>query len=308
MLERILKDIQNPIRITISKNNLTRELIKLIKKLNKINKKIEYSIDELDEFSKIECNDSKIIYQALPINLEEFASLIKIISNKETSLKRVKEIKMLSGNLIVFVSPFCPHCSKIIKKAVEFAIVNPKITVKIVDAIQFKELSKEFNIVSVPTLIINEKTKLSGEIHENDIIDALKEDKYYEYKIGYYAYMLKEGYADELKKDIKTKSDVKIIGDLLTHPMLKVRIGAMVLLEKIYKDDPELVEKAKVKIRELLKHGDSRVKEDAALILGKIGDESDIKLLKELLTNENKDVRDSAIEAIEEIEKRIKER
>ena len=306
MLENVLGDIKSPVKILIGKGELAEKLIELIEKLCIANKKIKYSVYEGDELIVVECRNSKFFYQAIPIKLDEFAKLVKTISDKNVSLKNIEEIKTLSGELTVFMSPFCPNCIEIAKLAVEFASVNPKISVRIIDAIQFKELSEEYNVVSVPTIVVNGKVKLAGKIDEEEIINALKRDKYYEYKLGYYAYMLKEGYANELRKDIKTEFDVKVVGELLTHPMMKVRIGAMLLLEKIFRDDPKLVDGAKPKIRELLKYGDFRVKEDAALILGKIGDESDIVLLEELLGVENEDVRDSAIEAIEEIRDRLK--
>ena len=300
---------QSPIKVKIGGGNLYKKVKEMVEKLSKVcSIDIEYAARDSKDLLLIECDETKITYNALPIKLESFAKLIKKMSNKEILIKNVEEIRKIpAGDLIVFVSPFCPHCVKTVELAVEFAMANPKINVKVIDALQFKDLSDKYNVISVPTLVVNDRVKLTGKIDENTILQALKEDKYYEYKLGYYAYMLKEGYADELLKDIKTKDDVRIVGDLLMHPMLKVRIGAMVLLEKLFENDPEIVEGAKQKIREMIKHGDFRIKEDAALILGKIGNKSDIELLKELLLSENADVRDSAIEAIEEIKERLKE-
>lgn len=309
MLEKILKNLQNPVEIVVGKyDRLTNKFIEFAEKLCKINEKISYVVDESKEFVTIKSGDARIIYQCLPIKLEEFAKLIRIISNKDVKFRDElkKDIKTTTGEIIAFTSPFCSHCGRVVELVTKFAAVNPNLEVRIVDAIHFKELSKEHNIISIPTLIVNGRIKLTGQINEDKILDALKEDRYYDYKLGYYAYMLREGLVEELKKDIKTKSDVKVVGDLLIHPMLRVRIGAMLLLEKLFKENPEIVEGAKPKIRELLKHRDSRVKEDAALILGKIGNKADIKFLEDLLVSENVDVRDSAVEAIEEIEERIK--
>jgi len=310
MLEKILKNLRNPVEIVIGKyDGLAKKFVEFAARLCSINEKISYVVKESEEFVIIRSGNIKIIYQCLPIKLEEFAKIILTISNKEVDFEAelTKEIKDVTGEIIAFTSPFCQHCGKIIDLVTKFAVVNPEIEVKIVDATHFSELSKEYNIVSLPTVIVNGSIKLTGQIDGKRLLNALKEDKYYDYKLGYYAYMLREGLIEELKKDIKTKSDARVVGDLLTHPMLRVRIGAMLLLEKIFKENPEIVEGAKPKIRKLLKHGDFRVKEDAALILGKIGDEADIRFLEDLLGSENTDVRDSALEAIEEIEGRRKD-
>lgn len=304
----MLKNIQNPVNIVIGKyEEMRKTFIGFAEKLCEISSKISYDVDESEEFVTIRSGDIKIVYQCLPIKLEEFARLVYVISNRDVKLRELEsDIKAVSGEIIAFTSPFCSHCSRVVDIVTKFAVANPKIEVRIVDAVHFRELSKEHNVISIPTLIVNGRVKLTGEIDENKILNALKEDRYYDYKLGYYAYMLREGLVEELRKDIKTKSDAKVVGDLLTHPMLRVRIGAMLLLEKLFKENPEIVEGAKPKIRELLKHGDFRVKEDAALILGKIGDKADIKFLEDLLVSENVDVRDSAVEAIEEIEERLK--
>ena len=77
----------------------------------------------------------------------------------------------------------------------------------------------------------------------------------------------------------------------------------MVAMEELAKENPEIVKKVKDKIRELLKHEDERIRQDVAMLLGDIGDESDREFLEELL-KEGGYVEESAREAIDGIERR----
>ena len=71
--------------------------------------------------------------------------------------------------------------------------------------------------------------------------------------------------------------------------------------------DPNLRRDIKEDIRKLLKHRDDRIREDVAMLLGDIGDEEDISYLEELMNNdENRNVVEAAMEAVEKIKMRLK--
>ena len=109
---------------------------------------------------------------------------------------------------------------------------------------------------------------------------------------------LLENIIDMFKHD---ESLYQYVGDLLTDERMRVRIGASALLETLKKEDPENIMKGLPPIIPLLRDQNPVVRGDAAYLLGLIGDESIIPLLKELTNDENVNVATIAKEAIEEL-------
>ncbi len=91
------------------------------------------------------------------------------------------------------------------------------------------------------------------------------------------------------------------VGDLLTDERMRVRIGAIALLEELKKEEPERTRKSLPFILPLLKDQNTVARGDAAYLLGIIGDESVIPDLEGVLNDENPNVRLIAKEAIDDI-------
>jgi len=104
---------------------------------------------------------------------------------------------------------------------------------------------------------------------------------------------------DMFKRD---KNLYEYIGDLITDERMRVRIGAAALVETLKKENPENVIKAIPFIFPLLKNQNPVLRGDAAYLLGIIGHIDAIPFLKEIVKDEDVNVRTIAKEAIEEIE------
>jgi hypothetical protein len=92
------------------------------------------------------------------------------------------------------------------------------------------------------------------------------------------------------------------IADLITDERMRVRIGVTALVETLKKEDPENVIKAIPFILPLLKNQNPVPRGDAAYLLGMIGHIDAVPFLKEIVKDEDVNVRTIAKEAIEEIE------
>lgn len=64
-------------------------------------------------------------------------------------------------NIKVFVTLSCPHCPGAVEKAHKLARLNPHITAEMVEAQTFAELSQQFNVSSVPQIVINDDNEQS---------------------------------------------------------------------------------------------------------------------------------------------------
>ena len=92
-----------------------------------------------------------------------------------------------------------------------------------------------------------------------------------------------------------------LTGDLIQDERIRVRIGTTALLEELKKTDPDNVFRAQEPLMPLLVHADAVVRGDAANLIGIVGDKKSLSLLKDLLEDDNEDVRLIAREAVRDL-------
>jgi len=306
---RELKDLEENVEIVVVPNENWRDFEDFAKILSNVSDKISYRVEEreglLAKPAMVLRKDGRenIIYNAIPLReeLEPFLKTIKMLSKGV----KVEGVEGVEADVIVFVMPICPHCAKVVETVNSFAVANPKIKSTVVDASRFTDLMQKFDVTSAPTTIINGEIKLTGYVSKEELLEWLRKASG-DYKRDYFVTLLNERRLDEIKEIIaKNPEDVRILAELLAYEDFMVRFGAMVVMEQIAKENPEAIKLAKDVIRNLLKHEDFRIREDVAMLLGSIGDESDVEFLEELLKEEG-EVKDSAMEAIEEIKSKQK--
>ncbi len=300
-----LREVEEGVEIVIVPDDNWKDFEDFAKILSEANDKISYVVEDRDGLIAKPAmilrknGRENIIYHAIPLReeLEPFLNTLIMLSKGF----KLEEVKDLSAEIMVFVMPICPHCAKVVETVNSFAVANPRIRSIIIDASRFTDLMQKFDITSAPTTIINGEIKLTGYLSRSELIEWLRRASG-DYKRDYFVTLLNERRLDEIKSMIeKNPEDIRILAELLAHEEFLVRFGAMVVIEQIAKESPEVIKLAKDVIRGHLKHEDFRIREDVAMLLGSIGDESDVKFLEELLNEEKDEVKDSAMEAIEEI-------
>lgn len=127
--------------------------------------------------------DMRIRYYGIPSGYE-FSSLIEdvIATSKngtvELSPDTIKKLENIKEplKLEVFVTPTCPYCPKAVLMAHKLAMQSPKITGEMIEANEFPDLSMQYNVSSVPHIIINEG--------EGEFVGALPEEAFVEQVIN----------------------------------------------------------------------------------------------------------------------------
>jgi glutaredoxin-like protein len=127
--------------------------------------------------------DMRIRYYGIPSGYE-FSSLIEdVIATSKNgtvelspdTIKKLEDIKE-PLKLQVFVTPTCPYCPKAVLMAHKLAMQSPKITGEMIEANEFPDLSMQYNVSSVPHIIINEG--------EGEFVGALPEEAFVEQVIN----------------------------------------------------------------------------------------------------------------------------
>lgn len=132
--------------------------------------------------------DMRIRFYGIPSGYE-FSSLIEdvVATSKKGEVDLSPEtIKKLADvkeplKLQVFVTPTCPYCPRAVLMAHKLAMRSPNVIGEMVEANEFPDLSMQFNVSSVPHIIINEG--------EGEFVGALPEDAFVDQVLG----AIKEG-------------------------------------------------------------------------------------------------------------------
>ncbi|MCS7126477.1 MAG: thioredoxin family protein [Aigarchaeota archaeon] len=78
----------------------------------------------------------------------------------------------------VFVTPSCPYCPRMVRLAHQFAIENTMITGDMIESLEFQDLARHYNVLSVPKTVVNDEIFFEGAVPEpiflQQVLKALK--------------------------------------------------------------------------------------------------------------------------------------
>jgi glutaredoxin-like protein len=77
-------------------------------------------------------------------------------------------------DMMVFVTPTCPYCPRAVLTAHQFAFVNPNIRGSMIEAMEFEQLSEEWNVYGVPKTVINEAVEFEGAMPDNMVLSYIE--------------------------------------------------------------------------------------------------------------------------------------
>jgi glutaredoxin-like protein len=73
----------------------------------------------------------------------------------------------------VFVTPTCPHCPRAVMLAHRLAVEHPQIRATCIEATEFMDLSRQYNVTGVPKTIVNDSIEILGALPEDQFVRAV---------------------------------------------------------------------------------------------------------------------------------------
>lgn len=70
----------------------------------------------------------------------------------------------------VFVTQSCGWCFPAVVKAASFAYLSPRVKVEVFDCYSFPQLATQYNVVTVPKTVINDKVEFIGTKDDNEFL------------------------------------------------------------------------------------------------------------------------------------------
>ena len=115
---------------------------------------------------------SGVTFYGIPSGYE-FISLLGAIKDQGTGqLELPEEVKKQAMaidtpvNLKVFVTPTCPYCPRSVRFAHQLAKLNDNITAEMIEASEFPDLARKYQVMGVPRTVINEDHHYEGAFPE----------------------------------------------------------------------------------------------------------------------------------------------
>jgi glutaredoxin len=277
--ERELRSLEGSVSLVLLKNGderLESEMEEFAQTLanlsDRIKLKVEKSSAHAPALAIEKAGRKAVVYRTLPTGkeLKPFLETLKAAAN-EGSLPEVG-LKLLNPEreveLLIFITSACPHCAKVVKRCNLLALREDWIKSEVVDALAEERLREEYEVTATPTLVVDGKLKLEGEASLGEIVDAIEAvvDKGKQREVV--RHMLEKGLAEKAGEwAVHEEGIAEVLVDLIADQNMRVKIGAMLALEELFKAKPEMLEKLGKAFEKLLTHEKENVRGDAAWLI-----------------------------------------
>ncbi len=140
----------------------------------------KYEIQQAPTILMIDAKDQVIIrYLAVPsaAKIQPFVQALMVLTgtpNYYENIIRENLNKINSTVIKVLITDYCAYCSTVISICSQFALASEgKLRTIIIDIMAYPNISEQYNVSTVPTLIINEDKKLIGDITAEELLNEL---------------------------------------------------------------------------------------------------------------------------------------
>jgi glutaredoxin-like protein len=124
--------------------------------------------------------DTRMRFLGAPAGYE-FASLLEAVvlaGSTDSGLSAESRRQIAEGvkerlELLVFVTPTCPHCPRAVTLAHRMAVEHPLITATCVEATEFMDLSRQYRVNGVPKTVVNGTGEILGALPEDQFVAAV---------------------------------------------------------------------------------------------------------------------------------------
>ena len=142
-------------------------------------KAAEYGVDRVPAIIVAAAEGARIRYYGAPLG-NELPTLLQAISMARTGTTDLSEqsqarLKTLSTavRLQVFFTPTCIYCPRMISLANQAAIASPLVSTVAIDATEFPDLVRRYNVNGVPKTVVNDTMEIMGAAPEQEFIAAI---------------------------------------------------------------------------------------------------------------------------------------
>ena len=139
----------------------------------------QYGIDRVPAIVVCSPGRDRIRFYGAPFGHELMSLLeaIRLTASGESGLSEDSRARMAAMkkpvHLQVFFTPSCSFCPQMVNLANRLAIERSQITATAIDATQYPDLVRRYNVNGVPKTIINDALEIVGAASEKEVVEAV---------------------------------------------------------------------------------------------------------------------------------------
>ena len=261
-----------------------------------------------DELPAIRIHDG-LTYQAVPSGTEigPFIEALQMTAADtapiDENIAQQLEAIDLPTHLVLYVAAQCSFCPQAVRQLLPLLFANHLIHLTVIDAMSFPDLADKDSLQSVPTLILEDQFRWTGNFQANEIVKVMAERDPSALGPQSLEMLLKEGKAGQLAEMMLDKAEIfPAFYDVLLHPKWPVRLGAMVVMDELIEKDLELALQTAEALWRKFDDVDDRVKGDLVYIFGEMAQNEFIPRLEALIQGHDGDeLKEAAEEALDKV-------
>jgi len=254
-------------------------------------------------FQHPDCGE--IHYMAIP-EKQELAPFREMLSgklsvNKSLSDGTVSRLKVLNNpvDIMVMITSDCPHCPRAVRTVMALAFSNHLISVSILDADKVPELVENYKIRSVPTVILNREMILNRNPAPSELAEMILSSETDQFSAKAFLSYFDTGNIDRaVEKLVNHKKYSVFFLSAWGESTFHLRLGLLLAAEQALDQKPDIFYPVVDGLINLLSTGDVSLKGDTIDLLGRIGHPRAKQPIEALLNDDNKDIVESAQEAL----------
>lgn len=203
----------------------------------------------------------------------------------------------------LYISGHCPHCPQTIRRVQALAYSTPLIRLQIISAELFPEEAQEDQVRSVPTLIMDDQFRWSGQVDIKELLEICANRDPSRLSADSLRQLIGDGDAARVANMMMESNQIYPgIIELLTHPRWSVRLGAMVTAEYLADENRTLALELCRMLWNVLPKLESQAQGDVVHLFGLVDDPLTKGYLKQISTGPyGQDAKDAAAEVLEEM-------
>jgi glutaredoxin len=201
----------------------------------------------------------------------------------------------------VMTLPACAHCPAVAEALCHLAIASDRLEAHVIDLHQAPQFIDRHGLTHTPVVIVNGHAFIKAR-KADELAAELAAVAAGEHERFILAARLEAGEAAAVAKVCLDSGRLTPgLCGLVAAEAFQTRLGAMVALQEIARQNPELAAQAVAEVAALLKDADPRNRGDAAYLLGELGRREALPHLEGLLADPDASVVEAAREALEEL-------
>lgn len=300
-------------RISSKENQLDSHIEDFCRILTKTSPRIKCTVSvEENHLPGIKLLEN-IIFSSIPLEMElpPFIEALSLLGNvdipvlSEQTKANLNKID-IPVSLKLYIARQCPHCPEVVRTVIPLAIACPHIKLTIVDGTLFNEEALKDGVMSAPCLILDQDFRWTGMVSPEEITNMIVNRDPSQLSTHSLKTILEEGKADWISSKMTEQNKIfHGFIDLVTHENWSVRLGAMVILESLAEDTPELAATIGPELLSRFADSDVTVQGDILYALGETGDLKTRDKIKKITRGiDDPELMEAAREAIGAIEAR----